>query len=79
MEEFFPDKKGWEKAYEKYWSPDLKATFNATEYDFDGFKEFLATVAYPLMTEGFKGTFVSPRHHLQSQNLFVLHTPMVFD
>lgn len=78
--EFFPYQKGWEKGYNKYFSHDVKATFNDTRYDFDGLKGtashklsicaymspladamlgFFKNRAYPILHDGFNGTFVS--------------------
>jgi hypothetical protein len=56
VDSFFPYQDGWEAAYDESFSPDVVATFNATKYDFDSFKQ-LYSAFYPVLNEDFQGTF----------------------
>ncbi|OTA65326.1 hypothetical protein K449DRAFT_403918 [Hypoxylon sp. EC38] len=53
---FFPYKDGWETAYDAAFSTDLKASFNATSYTFDTFKQLYSAI-YGSLTKTYQGTF----------------------
>ncbi|KAI1417875.1 hypothetical protein F5Y13DRAFT_199020 [Hypoxylon sp. FL1857] len=56
VNKFFPYQDGWEAAYDAAFSKDLKASFNATTYTFDTFKQLYSAI-YSSLTRTYQSTF----------------------